>query len=170
MQGTLRPPAWCISKPIDISRAGAGKRGTYEELLKNNIWLHNLSEGTSFEQAVKILKFWDAWERTPASIRKHLETARPEDETVKFDDYIKMNFRVFGVMPKDKTVFPAAKEKARALGYTPYVFAEFFRLEAREAGAGRGQHGTGLYRTSAEPVKPPCALISGGELLVNGGR
>jgi glycerate-2-kinase len=153
---------------IDVTRARAGKRADFTELLKTNIWLHNLCEGSTFTDAVRVLKFWDAWERTPQSIRAHLERARPEDETLKYEEFMKMDFRLFGVMPKDKTVIPAAKQRARELGYTPLTLAEFLRLEAREAGFAISNMAATIEDIH-EPVAPPCALISGGELLVTVG-
>ncbi len=153
---------------IDIGNARAGVHANFHDMLKNNIWLHNLCEGSTFEDAIRTLKFWDAWELTPLSIRRHLEGARPEDETVKYDEFMKMDFRVFGIMPKDKTIFPAVKQKAAELGYTPYLFAEFLRLEASQAGLAISNIACTIQDVH-EPVSPPCCLISGGELLVTVG-
>ncbi|GHU77769.1 D-glycerate 2-kinase [Clostridia bacterium] len=60
----------------------------------------------------------------------------------------------------------AASIAAQRLGYTPLILTTTLDCEAREAGAflaaiAREIHGTG------RPVKPPCAVILGGETVVH---
>ncbi len=154
---------------IDVTTTTVpGVKRTEDELLAKNIWLHNLSEGSTFADAVRILKFWDAWDRTPKSIQDHLLKADPADETVKKDEFVKMNYRIFGIMPKDKTLFKAAMEKAAELGYKPLFFSDWFRAEAKDAGKVLASIALNIERMG-EPLKAPVALFTGGEIIVTVG-
>ncbi len=154
---------------IDINmRIHPGCKGDYEELMRTNIWLHNLPEGSTFADAVRTLKFWDAWDRTPDSIKNHLLAARPEDETVKYDEFHKMDFRVFGIMPDNTAIIPTAKAKAAELGYRALTLVHFLHMDASQAGLFAAQMARNIEEQH-EPLVPPIALISGGELLVTVG-
>lgn len=154
---------------IDItSEMSPGLKRTYSDVLSKNMWLHSLSEGSTFADAVRVLKFWDAWDRTPQSIQKHLLKADPDDETVKRDEFEGMNFRIFGIMPKDKTLYKAAIDKAAELGYTTLMLSEWFRAEAKEAAKVASSIALNIERMG-EPVKPPVALFTGGEIIVTVG-
>jgi len=141
----------------------------YEYLMHQNLWLHNLPDCTTFEQAVKMLKKWKAWEDVPASVRQHLNTACPEDETVKADAFEDMSFRVFGVMPEDRGMHTAARRKAEELGLASHVLARYMVAEARDAGLTVASIAETVERLG-EPFEPPCALLTGGELLVTVGK
>jgi glycerate 2-kinase len=154
---------------IDITTANMpGLMRAEDDVLSKNIWLHSLSEGSTFADAVRVLKFWDAWDRTPKSIQDHLLKADPGDETVKKDEFLRMNYRLFGIMPKDKTIFKAAMEKARELGYNALYYSDWFRAEAKDAGKVMASVALNIERMG-EPLKPPVAFFTGGEVIVTVG-
>jgi len=144
----------------------------YDQLMHHNLWLHTLPDCTTFQLAIDNLKKWDAWDAVPASIRKFLETADPRHETVKAEEFKKMSFRIFGVMPgfNQTAKLPAAMEKARELGFKPVILAEaVMSVEASPA----GKYVAAITRTierSGQPFEPPCALFSSGEMIVTVGK
>ena len=143
--------------------------GTYEGLMRHNAWLHTLPEGTTFADAVTSLKKWHAWDAVPASVREHLTRANPEDETVKAEEYETNPCRIFGVMPTHLGMLPTARRVAAELGFTPHVLSTNMSAEASQVGtvvANIALH----VEQAREPFQPPCALISGGEMLVTVGE
>ena len=60
----------------------------------------------------------------------------------------------------------AAADSARALGYTPLLMTTTLACEAKEAGAMAAAVAREI-RSSGQPVKPPCAVIFGGETVVH---
>jgi glycerate 2-kinase len=141
------------------------KRHDYEGLLRGNVWLHNLPEASTFSQAMKILKSYKAWESCPASIRKFLENGTAEQETVKYEEFMKMRCRVFGVMPDCAHFLPAARKKAEKMGYQTAVLSQVIQAEAKECGRILSAIGRNIEEYG-EPVKAPVVLFSSGEMLV----
>lgn len=141
------------------------KRHDYEGLLKGNVWLHNLPEASTFSQAVEILKRYDAWENCPASVRSFLKKGTKEQETVKYEEFIKMRFRVFGIMPDCAHFLPAARAKAESLGYRSAVLSQVIQAEARECGRILSAIARNIEEYE-EPMKAPVVLFSSGEMLV----
>jgi glycerate-2-kinase len=141
----------------------------YEDLMTKNRWLHTLPDATSFAQAVAVLKKWGCWDRVPESVRAFLGQADPAWETVRGAEFESWGHRIYGVMPYELGMLPTAESKAEALGFRAHRMASFLMAEAREAGL--------VYTTIADtcvkegtPFQAPCALISGGELLVTVGK
>ena len=60
----------------------------------------------------------------------------------------------------------AAAASAAQLGYTPLVLTTTLSCEAREAGAMLAAIAREI-RQSGQPIKPPCAVIMGGETVVH---
>jgi glycerate 2-kinase len=143
--------------------------GDHDQLMHRNVWLHTLPEGSTFAQAVAMLKKWDAWEAAPASVRAFLERADPRWETVKADTFEKMSYRIFGVMPNSLGVVPTAMKKAAALGYRPIELVRGLGAEASQAGLVVASIATTIERCGI-PFEPPCALFTSGELLVTVGQ
>ncbi len=144
--------------------------GNYDRLLNRNLWLHTLADFTTFELAVNNLKKWDAWDEVPASIRRHLEEADAKHETVKREEFEKMTFRIFGVMPSETGMVPTAMKKAEELGYKPIYLAErLHRIESAPA----AMYFANIARAvdlKGHPFKPPCALFTTGEFVVTVGK
>ncbi|HSR11583.1 MAG TPA: DUF4147 domain-containing protein [Thermodesulfobacteriota bacterium] len=145
--------------------------GTYEQRMRHNYWLHNLPDGTSFEEAVENLRNYRAWEAVPEAVRRHLERADPAEDTVKADEFEKMNFRIFGIMPgywQSGKVLPAMR-KAEELGFKAHLLADrLIEIEASQAGVYMASVADTIERRGM-PFEPPCALFSSGELVVTVG-
>jgi glycerate-2-kinase len=146
---------------------------TYQILMNTNSYLHNLPDNAAYtyEKAIENLKKWDAWDAVPESVRKFLLKADPAYATVKLPEFEKFPFRVFGVMPGYRKTgkFPAAIEKAKELGYKPVILAESLQAEAVHA----GKYAAAIARAIehiGQPIEPPCALFSSGEMIVTVGQ
>ena len=151
---------------VDVNRYSLiNPRHDYNHLMTTNRWLHNLPEGTTFEEAVDILHYYDAWDLCAESIQRCLTKADPKNETVKFDEFKNMNFRVFGVMPEHLHFMPVAKKKAAELGYKPIQLCTMLMAESKDAALTIGAIARSVEELG-EPFKPPVALFTTGELLV----
>ena len=115
------------------------------------------------------LKKWKVWDEVPESVRRHLETADPRYETVKKEEFEKMSFRIFGVLPHKTGMIATAKKKAEELGLQAVVLTERLQAEAREAAKVVAAIANSIERTG-QPFEPPCVLISGGEMVVTVGN
>ena len=142
---------------------------SYEALMYHNVWLHNLPECTTCKDAIRVLKKWDAWGTVPASVRAHLERADPRYETIKADAFAGMSFRVFTIMPPQHGMVPAAQKRAAELGFRPHWLAERLQVEASQAGLMMAFIAA-TVEAHGQPVEPPCALFTSGELLVTVGQ
>ena len=134
-----------------------------------NVWLHTLPECSTFADAVRVLKNWNAWDEVAPSIRAHLEQADPAQETVKAAEFEQWDFRIFGVMPDRLGMLPMAMKKAEELGYRPVKFAMGVCNEASQAGQFMSTIALNCERDGS-PFEPPCALFTTGELLVTVGK
>ncbi|MGD9560272.1 MAG: DUF4147 domain-containing protein [Oscillospiraceae bacterium] len=153
---------------IDANRAGVKDTG-YHGLIHANVWLHTMPDSGTREQAVQILKKWDAWERVDASIRAFFEGPQRGEPVLGAEEFEALGGRVYGVMPEELGPLPEAMRKAEALGYAPHFIN---RLREMEAGV-MGRFFAMLGRTVAElgqPFPAPCALFFTGEMLVTVGK
>jgi glycerate 2-kinase len=144
---------------------------TYESLMHTNVWLHSLPGATSFADAVRCLKKWDAWDAVPASIREHLLRADPAQETVKAAAFEDMRFRIFGVMPNHLGMVPTACKKAAELGFSPHVLYHSLSMKAEASQVGIVTASMALHsQATGEPFEPPAALIGRTEMIVTVGK
>lgn len=143
-------------------------RVSYFEMLENNTFFPAVAGASTYADAVAVIRKWDAWEQTPASIRMHLLEGKPEDENMNVAEYESLNARFFGLIFKDATVYPAVKKRAAELGYPCLMLSEYMGAEAREAGAVNAQIALCAERMG-EPFKPPIVLITSGETVVTVG-
>jgi glycerate-2-kinase len=144
---------------------------TYEELTRQNVWLHSLPEGSTFATAVQNLKKWCAWGEVPASVRAHLTRADPAHETVKAEEFERTRFRIFGVLPEHRGRVQAACKKAAELGYTPHVLYNSVKMKAEASQIGiLVAHMAIQVQDCGLPFKAPAALIGGTEMIVTVGR
>lgn len=164
-----------ISRYIQPARAIhiiAREPGTYDELMYRNFWLHTLPDYTTFELAVENLKKWDAWEEVPSSVREFLTAADPRFETVKAKEFEETPSRIFGVMPghEQTAKLPAAMKRAEELGFKPVILTDsLWGAEAHQAGTFLAAICRTIER-SGQPVEPPCALFTSGEVVVTVGN
>lgn len=157
----------------DISRSDInGKPFDYEVFLKQNMWLHNLCDGTTYEEAEGILKQYDVWDHCSGNVKNVFIRKDPLLDTVKYEEFIKTDFRVFGVMPGKLHFIPVMKKKAEELGYPAYVMGERIMIQATEA-AGYAAAVCKNIQDAGQPFRPPVVLLSTGEMVVavgeNGG-
>ncbi len=145
-----------------------GLRKTYREVLERNDFLATLSDGGTFADAIRTLRKYGVWERTPGHIRDHFLKADPADETVKAEEYESFGARVFKLTPKMKTVYPAMFAEAERLGYAPVMLGECINADAAQAGLALSAIALNIQNMN-QPVAAPCALISSGELVTTVG-
>ncbi|MFH1758124.1 MAG: DUF4147 domain-containing protein [Pseudomonadota bacterium] len=146
--------------------------GEYDQRMHENYWLHTLPDSTTFQEAIDNLKRWKALEAVPAAVRKHLEEADPEQETLKAQDFAKMSFRIFGLMPGywQSGKLLSAMKKAEELGFKAIMVADqLIEIEATQAGTYMAAIANTVERRGL-PCDPPCALFSSGELVVTVGQ
>lgn len=155
--------------PAQMVHILAIEPGNYDQLMHRNVWLHTLPESSTFEDAVRMLKKWDAWDVVPASVRDYLQRADPKQETVKADEFARMPGRIFGVMPTHLGMIPTAMKKAAELGFKPVLLTNDLRAEASQAGLVVATIAVSIEQNGA-PFEPPCALFTHGELLVTVGK
>lgn len=124
----------------------------------------SLADPSTFQDAIDVLKYYDLWEQVAPSIREYLAYAKdkPELETVK--SLTGMKAEIFSV-GDPVTTCEAAAASAKALGYTPVILSTKMEGEAREVGITMAGIAKEIVRYG-RPFKPPCALITGGELTV----
>ncbi len=61
----------------------------------------------------------------------------------------------------------SAARHAQKLGYTPHIIATDLNCQAREAGSFMASIARGIGKTERDGWKRPCAIIAGGETIVN---
>ncbi len=159
--------ARCIQPARAIHIFGADPM-TYERLMYHNVWLHHLPDCTTFADAKAMLSKWDADDRVPASVREYIERADPANETVKASEFQQWRSRIFGIMPYNQSMIPAAQKKAAELGFKALWLALDLRAEARDAARTVASVAKSI-ETFGQPVEPPVALFSTGEILVTVG-
>ena len=151
-----------------ISRSGKYKgMSNYEYFLRTNGWLHNLPDGTTFKDAQRVIEMYDLKSDCPKPILDAIYEADPEKETVKIEEYHNTDSRFFGILPEDDCI-GAVSAKARELGYEPYVLTRSLITEAKSAAQVIASIALGIDGRS-EPVAPPAALLTTGEMLVTVG-
>lgn len=147
----------------------------YTDLIYKNLWLHFLPDDlTSFDSAIEMLKKWNAWNRTPDSVKKYLLKGNIQKEVLRSSDFIKYPFRVFCLGTTNEKMLQSAKIKAENLGYSVYILAKlpipcFLRAEAKEAGLIFATIAKNI-EINSQPFKPPCVLLSTGEMVVTVGK
>jgi len=123
-------------------------------------------DSTTYRDAVEVLKRYGLWGEAPPTVRRRLEAGmRGEvEETPKPRSFIFK--RVLNVVVANNyTAASAALRRAEALGYRGLLLSTRVEGEARIIG--------GLYASIAQeiiftghPLKPPAAIIAGGETTV----
>lgn len=144
-------------------------RMSYFEMLSNNTFFPPLAAASTYADCIAIINKWDAWEKTPESIRNHLLGGGPHDENMNTKEYEALGARFFGLIFKDATVYPAVRARAEALGYPCVMLSEYMQAEAREAANVNAAMALCAERMG-EPFSPPVVLMTSGETVVTVGR
>lgn len=139
----------------------------YDNLLKNNHWLHTVSVDTSHTAALEVIKKYDTEKKMPLAIVSFLENFDLKKAPVDWREYETFDTRLFEVMPKNRSSLAAGMKRAKELGYTPYYMG-WIVVEANPAGIYMANLATAA-EAGVSPLKPPCAIFTTGELLVTCG-
>ena len=117
---------------------------------------------STFADAVLVLERYNLMDRTPRPIRNYLQMATPELETPK--DFSGLPVHTF-VLVKSASICEAAAKKAKALGFNSIILTTCLEAESREAGSLFASIGKEIQRHQ-RPIRPPCAVVAGGESTV----
>ena len=117
---------------------------------------------STFADAVLVLERYNLMDRTPRPIRNYLQMATPELETPK--DFSGLPVHTF-VLVKSASICEAAARKAKALGFNSMILTTYLEAESREAGSLFASIGKEIQRHQ-RPIRPPCAVVAGGESTV----
>lgn len=144
-------------------------RLSYFDMLKKNNFFPTIATPYTYQYCIDVIKKWDAWERTPESIKKHLLSGGPHNENMSVEEFESLDQRFFGLIFKDATVYPAVREKAAEYGLPCLMLSEFEEAEASEAGRVDAAIALTAERMN-EPIKTPVVLLSSGENVVTVGK
>jgi glycerate-2-kinase len=161
----LHPAKMIHIVAIDVdSSDGYGNVG-YMNLLKNNFWLHSLPIESTPQEAMEVLKRFNAWEAIPVSVREYMLHMSSEEYALSVDSYLDMDCRLYGIMPRSMHCLPAAVKTAEELGYPAHVMTKRLWVEAAPAAQMACRIALNVQEEGS-PFHAPCALIFAGELLV----
>ena len=134
-----------------------------------SVHLHERPSGVDgYQHAIDVLKRYDCWDEVPQSVRTFLLKADPQYGPLRpeeWDEKPRYYFRVMG----PEYMLEAAKNEAEELGLNATILiSSWSDVEAQPAGdtAAYIAQEIEVYR---RPLKPPCVVICGGELVVTVG-
>ena len=119
-----------------------------------------VADPTTFAEARKILAKYEI--EVPASVSAHL--GKSQDETPKINDPRLANAKAICIASPQKSL-EAAAAIAKSAGYEPIILGDAIEGEAREVGTVMAGIAMQAKRFG-QPIKTPCAIISGGETTV----
>ena len=117
---------------------------------------------SSFDDARRTLTKYELWDKVPASVSRYLKEGGPSRETPKdLSDHHIDNF----IIVPGTAACDGAAERARELNFETMILSTMFEGESRELGGTFAAIAKEILM-SGRPLKPPCALIGGGETTV----
>jgi len=121
-----------------------------------------------YERAILVLKEYGCWDEIPESVRQHLLKRDPAYGHLRAEEwYDKPHFRIRVMGPE--YMIDAAERRAREMGLNCGVLAiSLSNLESSMLGDALGQIAHEVER-HGRPLPAPCALVFGGECVVNTG-
>ena len=132
----------------------------YDPIDWNTDW--TAPDSSTLADAADVFSRYGLWEEAPESVQSYLSNPAPEKETPKaFPD---APLHLYMVL-KTRTLCEAAVAHAEELGLSPVLVTTSLNGESREAGRTLAAIAKEVH-LSGNPVKPPCALIAGGETTV----
>lgn len=156
-------------RPARVIHLVAKETSPHDYFADGRCFIHFFPDRSTFADAREVLRRWQAWDEVAPSIRAHLIAADPDEEVMQPAEFAASAARVFCLMSRERGMLPSAEAKARELGFRPYRLARHIQAEAREVGLVTADVALSVAREGL-PFEPPCALLSGGELLVTVGR
>ena len=156
-----------LGVPVTVNNS-PGYTG-YEGLLRKNRWLHTLCDETTAKDALDVIRRYDTENKMPRSIIEYLENFDPDNAVMSYDEFTKMDCRIFGLMPEHLDTISVAMEKAEELGFNSYLLTRNHESEASQAGRLIGS--IAAFNAKEDGIfKLPCALFSTGEMRVTCGK
>lgn len=119
---------------------------------------------STIEDARAVLSKYDLWSRVPPPVAELFRNAGPEQETPKPFDTTNRKQHNFIIIPAH-TICEAAAEKCTELGMETMILSTMLEGESREVGRAFASIAGEIARYG-RPLKPPCAVIGGGETTV----
>jgi glycerate 2-kinase len=123
-------------------------------------------DSTTFGDAVKVLRKYDLWDKTPMAVKKVLsngergsipETPKPDDPTFK-----KVHSVVVG---NNRSATSAACESLNSAGLNTFLLTSVLEGEARQVGVMLASVASEII-ASGNPVPKPAGVVAGGETTV----
>lgn len=122
---------------------------------------------TTFADAVAMLKHYEIWDKTPASVRAYLEKGLKDPSLETLKDLKAFDADLFDVS-NPRAACKAAVDSARAKGLEAHVLGTMIEGESRHTGSVLAGIASELYFFN-QPFTAPCLLASGGETTVTVG-
>jgi glycerate-2-kinase len=117
------------------------------------------------EAAIQVLREYHCWDKVPQSVRDFLLRADPQYGPIRADETAGKPHYFFRVMGPEY-MLEAAQKRAEALGINTFVLARSLNdIETRPVAEALA-HIAHEIEALGEPLRPPCLIISGGELVV----
>jgi len=121
---------------------------------------------TTFEDAYRVLKFYNIWDKVPESVRNRIEKGLRGEvpETPKPGD--KIFERVHNVIiANNRIACEAAEAKAKEMGFNTLILSTHIEGEARHVGTVLAGIAREIYKYN-KPLEKPALIIMGGETTV----
>lgn len=154
---------------VDLNHADDTGVRDFDYFVRNNCWLHNMPESSTFDDACDVLDLYDAWDRCPMDIRRVLREKNPAYETVRYEEYRTYRARMFGIMPEHESFYKIACERAQQMGYNTYLLADNLTVEASAVGALLANFAK-CIESGESTIQAPAVLVLSGEMLVTVGQ
>lgn len=123
----------------------------------------SVADSSTLADARATLDKFALWDRAPPAVAGYLKEGSRAFETPK--DLAPRRVRNI-VLTDGMGLCAAAAEKARSYGFQPLILSTALQGESREIGGVFAAVAREVI-ASGHPLKPPCAIIGGGETVVN---
>ncbi|MFQ6114888.1 MAG: glycerate kinase [bacterium] len=129
-------------------------------------WGPTVGDKTTFDTAIRALKKHKLWDAAPESIKAHLIKGKenPSMESLSPEEIRELEAHNI-ILGNNISMCEAAQEKAEALGLNSLILTCELEGESREVGISLAGIAKEISRRH-RPLKPPCAVIAGGETTV----
>ena len=123
-------------------------------------------DSTTWEDVKAILSRYDLWERVPNAVRARVEQGLSGElpDTPSADDPCFKGVTT-SIIASNRQALSAAAAAAKDRGYTPLVLSSSIQGETSDIARMHGAIAREVTET-ANPLPPPCCIISGGETTV----
>lgn len=123
---------------------------------------------STFDDAREVISKYNLWKIIPKSVSEYLKKGNLTNESPKEIDLKDYNIHNFIIVSGD-TACVAAAEKAKELKLNTMILSTMFEGESAELGRAFISIGKEIL-FKKRPLKPPCAIIAGGETTIKLGN